>query len=62
MSKSTITGRIEGEDHAARHREANVRIDDAYREKYHDSPYLGPMIGPRARAATVKIMPRGTNA
>lgn len=36
----------------------NDRIDDAYRTKYHGSPYLEPMIGIRARAATVKIMPR----
>jgi hypothetical protein len=36
----------------------NDRIDDAYRAKYHDSPYLSPMIGARARAATVKVMPR----
>ncbi|GGI96492.1 hypothetical protein GCM10010885_02770 [Alicyclobacillus cellulosilyticus] len=35
-------------------------IDDAYRAKYRGSPYLAPMIGPRARAATVKIMPRDT--
>jgi hypothetical protein len=34
------------------------RIDDAYRAKYHGSPYLEPMIGARARSATVKIMPR----
>jgi len=34
------------------------RIDDAYRAKYRGSPYLKPMIGNRARAATVKIMPR----
>ena len=34
------------------------RIDDAYRVKYHGSPYLGPMIGARARSATVKIVPR----
>jgi hypothetical protein len=26
----------------------------------HDSPYLSPMIGPRARSATVKVMPRET--
>jgi hypothetical protein len=32
------------------------RIDDAYRIKYHDSPYLDPMISERARAATVKIV------
>jgi hypothetical protein len=36
----------------------NDRIDDAYRTKYHDSPYLEPMIGARARSATVKIVPR----
>jgi hypothetical protein len=40
----------------------NNRIDNAYRAKYHDSPYLSPMIGTRARSATVKVMPRGTNA
>jgi hypothetical protein len=40
----------------------NDGIDDAYREKYHDSPYLGPMISPRARSATVEVMPRETNA
>lgn len=33
----------------------NDRIDDAYRAKYRDSPYLSPMIGPRARSATAKI-------
>jgi hypothetical protein len=37
----------------------NSRIDDAYRAKYHDSPYLSPMIGARARSATVKVMPKG---
>jgi hypothetical protein len=31
------------------------RIDDAYRAKYEGSPYLDPMIGARARSATVKI-------
>jgi hypothetical protein len=38
----------------------NARIDDAYRAKYRTSPYLDPMIGARARAATIKIVPRGT--
>jgi hypothetical protein len=37
----------------------NDAIDEAYRTKYRGSPYLDPMIGPRARAATVKIMLRG---
>ncbi len=36
----------------------NERIDDAYRAKYRASPYLRPMIGTRARSATVKIIPR----
>jgi len=40
----------------------NDRIDDAYRTKYRGSPYLGPMIGARARSATVKVMPRATEA
>jgi hypothetical protein len=36
----------------------NDQIDDAYQAKYKGSPYLSPMIGVRARAATVKVMPR----
>ena len=36
----------------------NDVLDDAYRAKYKGSPYLKPMIGARARSATVKIMPR----
>lgn len=38
------------------------RIDDAYRLKYRGSPYLKPMIGARARSATVKVIPSETNA
>jgi hypothetical protein len=34
----------------------NDRIDDAYRAKYGGSPYLAPMIGPRARSATVRVL------
>jgi hypothetical protein len=37
-------------------------IDDAYRAKYHGSPYLSSMIAARARSATVEVMPRETNA
>ena len=37
----------------------NNRIDEAYRAKYHGSPYLEPMIGARARAATIEIIPLG---
>lgn len=33
-------------------------IDDAYRAKHSDSPYLAAMISPRAQAATVRISPR----
>ena len=39
----------------------NDLIDEAYRTKYRDSPYLGAMIGARARSATVKVMPRDTD-
>jgi hypothetical protein len=38
------------------HGPINDRIDDAYRTKYHDSPYLQHMIGTGARSATVRIM------
>jgi hypothetical protein len=36
----------------------NDRIDDAYRAKYKGSPYLKPMISERARAATVRVVPK----
>ncbi len=36
----------------------NDRIDDAYRAKYHYSPYLLPMVGAGTRSATVRIAPR----
>lgn len=38
----------------------NDRIDEAYRAKYRGSPYLEPMVGARARKATVRIVPRDT--
>jgi hypothetical protein len=38
------------------------RIDGAYKTKYKGSEYLSPMIGTRARSATVKIVPRGNKA
>ena len=40
----------------------NDRIDEAYRGKYRGSPYLSPMIGARARSATVKVVPRTAHA
>ena len=38
----------------------NAQIDEAYKKKYSDSPYLSPMIGSRAKAATVRIVPKET--
>ena len=40
----------------------NDLIDGAYRAQYRGSPYLGSMISARARSATVKVMPRETDA
>ena len=40
----------------------NDLIDDAYKTKYKGSPYLSPMIGARARSATVKVIPRDAKA
>jgi len=36
-------------------RNLNEKIDDAYRAKYSDSPYLNSMISERAKAATVRV-------
>ena len=36
----------------------NDHIDAAYRAKYGGSPYLSPMIGKRARSATVRVTPK----
>ncbi len=36
----------------------NDQIDEAYRAKYRNSPYLTPMISARARSATMCILPR----
>ncbi|MBX2925704.1 MAG: DUF2255 family protein [Chitinophagaceae bacterium] len=38
--------------------ELNTKIDEAYRTKYSSSPYLASMIGERAKAATIRIIPR----
>ena len=38
----------------------NDLIDNVYRAKYKGSEYLSPMIGARARSATIKITPRPT--
>jgi len=52
MIKEVVFEPVEGD--------ANSRIDEAYKKKYSDSPYLSPMIGSRAKAATVKIAPKET--
>ena len=38
----------------------NSQIDGAYRTKYHryGATYVTPMVGPEARAATIKLVPR----
>ncbi|CAN7343599.1 DUF2255 family protein [Mesorhizobium sp. LjNodule214] len=36
----------------------NDAVDAAYKKKYATSPYLAPMVGSRARSATIKISPR----
>lgn len=40
----------------------NDRLDEAYRAKYRGNSYLASMIGSRARAATIKIVPAGPPA
>jgi hypothetical protein len=40
----------------------NDLIDEAYRRKYAGSPYLSPMIGRRARSATVRVGPLDSSA
>lgn len=35
-----------------------TKIDNAYQTKYHNSPYLAPMISQRTKDATVKIIPK----
>lgn len=50
MTKEVIFEPVEGS--------LNERIDEAYREKYKDSSYLKPMIGDRARSATMRVIPK----
>ena len=42
----------------------NNQIDAAYRTKYHRYParYVDPMLAPEARSATIKLVPRATDA
>jgi len=50
ITKEVIFEPIEGE--------VNDFIDSAYEKKYKGSPYLPPMIGERARSATIKVKPK----
>jgi len=52
MTKEVVFESVEGA--------INDCIDDAYRAKYRGSPYLDPMIGKRARAATIRILPQSS--
>jgi hypothetical protein len=47
MTKEVFFESVEGD--------INQQIDDAYKNKYANSPYLQPMISDRARLATVRI-------
>lgn len=58
----TAAGMTKEVTFAPAHGPINDLIDEAYRAKYRGSPYLGPMIGARARSASVKVMPRDTDA
>jgi hypothetical protein len=49
MTKAVVFAPVDGA--------INDRIDDAYRAKYASSAYLRPMIGVRARSATIRILP-----
>ena len=50
MTKEVSFGPVEGS--------LDNRIDGAYRVKYKGSPYLDPMVGARARSATIRVSPR----
>jgi hypothetical protein len=50
LTKEVVFETVEGQ--------IDDRIDDAYRAKYHSSPYLKPVISTQARSATVRILPR----
>ncbi len=54
MTKEVVFEPVDGTIHD--------RIDAAYRAKYKGGPYLNPMIGARARSATVKVTPSATKA
>ena len=53
MTKDVTFVAVDG----AAHESLQKRIDEAYGAKYGNSPYIKPMIGGKARAATVRIIP-----
>jgi len=59
MTKEVTFEPIETKGGAEAGQKINDLVDDAYRAKYKRSKYLAPMIGARARSATLKIMPKG---
>jgi hypothetical protein len=61
VSFAPVDAAASGAVHDAAHERIQRQIDDAYHAKYSSSSYLAPMIGAKARAATVKITPRATD-
>ena len=57
--RTPVTG-CSGRQKARAHND-NPLVDEAYNAKYRGSAYLSLMIDTRARAATVKVMPRQTD-
>ncbi len=58
VSAEVRAGRDLWEARAAVDGPVNDRINDAYRAKYGDSPYLPSLFEEKAREATLKVMPR----
>jgi len=52
MTRDVIFEQVDSND------KLNDAIDEVYRKKYGKSPYLGSMISSRARASTVKVIPK----
>ena len=59
--RSTVAGMTKEVDYEPVEGPINDLIDEAYREKYSSSPYLGSMISTRARSATIQVTPRGSS-
>ena len=50
MTREVIFEQVQGE--------INIQIDEAYKAKYGNSPFLSSMVSNRAKAATVRIVPK----